>query len=64
MAGLSAARAALRPGGVLAVWSSGPDRGFTKRLKQTGFAVEEVKVRARGSGGGARHVIWIALRPF
>jgi spermidine synthase len=63
MAGLSAARAALRPGGVLAVWSSGPDRGFTKRLKQTGFAVEEVKVRARGSGGGARHVIWIAGKP-
>jgi spermidine synthase len=63
MAGLSAARAALRPGGVLAVWSSGPDRGFTKRLKQTGFAVEEVKVRARGSGGGARHVIWIARKP-
>lgn len=63
MAGLSAARAALRPGGVLAVWSSGPDRGFTKRLKQTDFAVEEVKVRASGSGGGARHVIWIARKP-
>jgi spermidine synthase len=60
MAGLSAARAALRPGGVLAVWSSGPDRNFTERLKRTGFAVDEVKVRANGRGGGARHVIWIA----
>lgn len=58
--GLKAARTALRPGGVLAVWSSGPDRAFTARLKQSGFAVEEVKVRANGSRGGARHVIWIA----
>jgi spermidine synthase len=54
--GLSAARAALRLGGVLAVWSSGPDVKFTQRLRQTGFDVEEVRVRA----DGARHVIWIA----
>ena len=60
MAGLAAARAALKPGGVLAVWSSGPDSGFTKRLKQTGFAVEEVKIRASGKRG-ARHVIWLAV---
>jgi spermidine synthase len=58
-AGLAAARAALKPGGALAVWSSGPDSGFTRRLKQAGFAVEEVKVRAHGRRG-ARHVIWIA----
>lgn len=60
-AGLSAARAALRPGGLLAVWSSGPNRGFTRRLKQTGFGVEEVKVRAH-AGRGARHVIWFATK--
>jgi spermidine synthase len=58
-AGLNAARAALRPGGVLAVWSQGPDSGFSRRLKQAGFAVEEAKVRANGKRG-ARHVIWIA----
>ncbi|TGT09745.1 hypothetical protein EN856_35580, partial [Mesorhizobium sp. M8A.F.Ca.ET.213.01.1.1] len=46
--GLGQARAALRPGGVLAVWSQGPDSGFTRRLKQAGFAVEEVKARAHG----------------
>ncbi|RVD53193.1 hypothetical protein, partial [Mesorhizobium sp. M7A.F.Ca.ET.027.03.2.1] len=40
--GLAAARSALKPGGVLAVWSQGPDSGFTRRLKQAGFAVEEV----------------------
>jgi spermidine synthase len=59
-AGLAAAHAALRPGGVLSVWSSGPDAGFTRRLARAGFAVEEAKVRARRGGGGARHVIWLA----
>lgn len=59
LAGLGAARAALKPGGVLAVWSQGPDGGFTRRLKQAGFAVEEVNTRANGKRG-ARHVIWIA----
>ena len=62
-AGLSAARAALRPGGVLAVWSSAPDAGFTRRLGSVGFAVEEVKVRATGGKRGARHVIWLATKP-
>jgi spermidine synthase len=61
-AGLSAACAALRPGGVLAVWSSGPDPNFTRRLRKAGFGVDEVAVRATGKGGGARHVIWIATR--
>lgn len=61
--GLRAAYAALRPGGLLAVWSSGPDAAFTKRLKSAGFAVEEVRTRANGKRGGARHVIWIATRP-
>ena len=61
MRGLRAAHAALRPGGVLAVWSSGPDRAFAERLRKAGFSVEEVKARAKG-GGGARHVIWIATR--
>ena len=60
--GLSAAHAALRPGGVLAVWSSGPSPKFTARLRKAGFDVEEMKVRAKGSNGGARHVIWIATR--
>ncbi|GLS41271.1 spermidine synthase [Mesorhizobium tianshanense] len=59
IAGLNSARAALKPGGILAIWSQGPDSGFTRRLGQAGFAVEEVKVRANGKRG-ARHVIWIA----
>jgi spermidine synthase len=61
--GLQAAREALRPGGLLAIWSSGPDAAFTKRLKSAGFAVEEVRARANGKRGGARHVIWIGTKP-
>jgi spermidine synthase len=61
-AGLKAAHAALRHGGVLAVWSSGPNAPFAKRLRGAGFNVNEVAVRATGRGGGARHVIWIATK--
>jgi spermidine synthase len=61
-AGLSAAFRALRPGGALAIWSAGPDRAFSKRLRAAGFVVEEFVVRAH-AGKGARHVIWMARRP-
>ena len=61
-AGLASAKAALRPGGVLAIWSAAPDARFTRRLTTAGFAVEEVVVRARAGGKGARHVIWVATR--
>src|SRR5262249_5975192 len=61
--GLSAAYTALRPGGILAVWASGPDRNFTQRLRRIGFNVEEMSVRANGKRGGARHVIWKAIVP-
>jgi len=60
--GLSAAVAVLRPGGVLAVWSAGPDQAFSDRLRKTGFKVEEIRVRARGAHGGTQHTIWIAGR--
>ena len=62
VAGLRAGHAALRPGGVLAVWSSGPDLKFTNRLRDAGFEVDELKVRANATRGGARHVIWVASR--
>src|ERR1700738_3569578 len=61
--GLKTIRRALRPGGVLAVWSSGPHPAFSKRLGDAGFDVNEVAVRATTKRRGAHHVIWFAARP-
>jgi spermidine synthase len=61
--GLRAIRRALRPGGVLAVWSSGPNPLFSKRLRAAGFDVNEVAVRATTKRSGSRHVIWFATKP-
>ena len=60
--GLAVAKAALRPGGILAIWSAAPDAAFTRRLRDAGFAVEEVAVKARDNGKGPRHVIWFARK--
>ena len=60
--GLSSARTALTLGGVLAVWSSAPNKAFTQRLRKVGFGVDEVGARANGARGGARHTIWIATK--
>jgi len=59
--GLSAAYTALRPQGVLAVWSAGPDQNFLQRLRKVGFEVDELRVRGHGSKG-VRHIIWFARR--
>jgi spermidine synthase len=61
--GLKAIRAALRPRGVLAVWSSGPNPAFTRRLRDAGFDANEVGVRATTKRSGAHHVIWFAEKP-
>jgi spermidine synthase len=61
-AGLARATAALRPGGVLAVWSSAPHRRFSMALQASGLVAEELTIPARRGGRGARHVIWLATR--
>ncbi len=61
-AGLRDAARALRPAGVLAVWSVAPDEAFTQRLEATGFSVEVTPVRAH-AGKGSRHVLWFAHHP-
>lgn len=60
--GLERSYAALRPEGVLAIWSSGRDAAFAKRLGQVGFDVDEVGVRGRKGGKGSHHIVWIATR--
>ncbi len=59
--GLETAHAALKPHGILGIWSSDQDAGFAKRLGQVGFDVDEVSVRSRGKKGG-HNIIWIAER--
>jgi spermidine synthase len=58
--GIAAARAALRPGGTLAVWSAREDRAFEHRLRYAGFSVETEGVRGRLARGGPRHTIFLA----
>jgi spermidine synthase len=61
--GIAAMRAALKPGGVLAVWSAWEDRRFEQRLKYGGFTVEVERVRARLKKGGPRHTIFLGRAP-
>jgi spermidine synthase len=49
-------RAALEPGGMLAVWGEAPDRGYTERLTRAGFTVKT----ERPGKGGLRHVVYLA----
>ncbi|VAW49818.1 Spermidine synthase [hydrothermal vent metagenome] len=61
-AGLSALYNSLRPKGMLAVWSAGPDSTFIIQLKKAGFKVTDKMVRAR-PGKGSRHIIFLAKKP-
>lgn len=60
--GLAKARDALAHGGILAVWSAGPDPAFRKRLHDTGMNIVEWKVRSRPNNKGAHHIIWFAQK--
>jgi spermidine synthase len=57
--GLAVARRALRPGGVLAVWSASPAPAFVQRLYRSGFHAEDVLARSAATRG-ARHVVYVA----
>jgi len=59
--GLTEAYRALRPTGMLAVWSAGPDRNFTERLRKVGFKVRQSRVREHENEGDL-HMIWLAER--
>jgi spermidine synthase len=53
---LEMTRAALKPGGVFAVWGENFDQAFNKRLGAAGFSV----VSDRPGYGGLRHVVYLA----
>jgi spermidine synthase len=55
---LKAARDALTPKGVFAIWGEAPDAAFEKRLVAAGFEFD----RQRPGRGGLRHVVYIALK--
>jgi len=56
---LQRTRAALRSGGVAAVWSEEPDRSFEARLGAAGFRVQRHREAAHG---GRKHVVYVAER--
>lgn len=60
--GLQAAMTALKPKGILAIWSAGPDPAFARQLQGAGFEVAEVPVSAFPDGTGERHVVWFARK--
>ena len=61
--GVATAHAALKPDGLLAVWSAWDDRKFEQRLRYGGFAVEVTRVRARLKKGGPRHTLFLGRNP-
>jgi spermidine synthase len=64
MKGIRACADALKPCGVLAVWSAGPDDRYLERLEKAGLAAEARPVPGRsGSSKGVRHVVFVATKP-
>lgn len=61
--GLRASYVALKPGGVLAVWSAYDDASFFERLGDAGFLVDEIKVEDPGGRARLPYTIWLAQRP-
>lgn len=60
--GLQSAMAALKPRGILAIWSAAPDEAFAKELERAGFEVTEVPVDATAAGEDLGHVIWFCRK--
>jgi spermidine synthase len=60
--GLRSALGALKPGGMLAIWSAYPAEEFGPKLEDVGFEVEEVRVPAFTGSEREFHHIWFAQR--
>ena len=54
--GLHLTRAALRPGGCVAIWSAAPDPAFEKLMARVGFAVDVQRCRPHANSGGCHSI--------
>lgn len=59
--GVRACWEALTPGGVLCVWSAGPNESYAKRMKRQGFTTEVLRVPVR-KGARATHVLFLGRK--
>lgn len=62
LSGVAACHRALKLGGVLGVWSAGPDEDYLRALERLHFQVEVKRVTARGPAGGASHVLFFGKK--
>jgi len=61
-AGIVACHVALKGGGALSVWATGPDDGYVRRLQRGGFDASAVRVAPRPGAGGRKHVVFVAVK--
>jgi spermidine synthase len=61
--GLRAAYTALRPRGILAIWSGYSDPDFSERLENAGFEVDVINIQAIADEEDEGYTIWLASRP-
>lgn len=62
VSGVAACHRALKLGGVLAVWSAGPDEDYVRALEKLHFDVEVKRVTARGPAGGSSHILFFGKK--
>ena len=60
--GVVACHVALKAGGALAVWATGADDGYVRRLRRSGFDASAVRVAPRPGAGGRKHVVFVAVK--
>jgi spermidine synthase len=60
--GIVACHEALKESGALAVWATGPDERYLRRLERSGFLACAVRVAPRPGAGGRKHVVFVAVK--
>lgn len=60
--GVVACYGALRGRSALAVWATGEDERYLRRLRHSGFDASAVRVARRPGAGGRKHVVFVAVK--